>query len=165
MHTVAALGRHFGTVVRCEVLPDPVGVKIVNGEWVVDCEHDYARFEFPKFASVTAATSTTYKYIIDNGVLQPTHPIYTRVGGYKVVAFLEMYYQNWLEFERLSLVCMQLNVGQMMFRNGGNVAKTMKADLDSSPNQQAAQKYRDFFNECYKLLTEHEKQTTIAANV
>jgi len=146
LQTVRELGQHFGTVTRCEVLPVPEIVKDAVG-WRVDCAYDYDIIIYPNAAQV-------YRFIIENGVLKPTHPIYTRVGGYKVATFLEMYYQNQSEYQRLGLVCMQLNTAERMF-TGGNAAKLMKEALDSAPNQEAANEYRQFYNECFLTLKQY----------
>lgn len=146
LQTVRELGQHFGTVTRCEVLPVPEIVKVA-GFWRVECAYSYDIIVYPNAVQV-------YRFIIENGVVKPTHPIYTRVGGYKVATFLEMYHQNQSEYQRLGLVCMQLNIAEQMF--SGTAARNMKKALDIAPNQDAANEYRRFYNECYTLLKQYK---------
>lgn len=147
LQTVRELGRHFGTVTRCEVLPVPEIVK-VDGDWRVDCAYDYAIIIYPNAPQV-------YRFIIENGVLKPTHPIYTRVGGYKVATFLEMYHQNYQEYYRLRMLACDLTVAEGLYADGGRIAKKMKITLDAMPNQRWAQECREEFNGLYTLLKQY----------
>ena len=137
--------RYFGTLTDTAVLPIPAGIIESESGYVIDCAVNY--YQTP---TIYHTDAQTMRRMIGNRLIVSNVPLLNKIDGFKVAAFLQLYWQCYQEYAALYDQCEMLNIGAALIGSPG-VVKKLKQKLTDAPNQQAAHKYRQFFNAAYQV--------------